>query len=32
MQAGGTAVIDDGIVGEYLHKNRPNAQKGAGSV
>lgn len=32
MQAGGTAVIDDGfrIVGEYLHKNRPNVQKGAG--
>jgi len=34
MQAGGTAVIDDGfrIVGEYLHKNRPNVQKGAGNV
>lgn len=34
MQAGGTAVIDDGfrIIGEYLHKNRPKAQKGAGNV
>lgn len=34
MQAGGTVVIDDGyrIVGEYLHKSRPNAQKGAGDV
>lgn len=34
MQVGGTAVIDDGfrIIGEYLNKNRPNAQKGAGDV
>jgi hypothetical protein len=34
MQEGGTVVIDDGfrIVGEYLHRNRPNAQKGAGNV
>lgn len=34
IQAGGIAVIDDGyrIVGEYLQKNRPNAQKGPGNV
>ena len=34
MYASGTAVIDDGyrIVGEYLHKNRTNAQKGVGNV
>ncbi len=34
MQAGGVAVIDDGfrIIGEYLNKNRPNAQKGAGNA
>lgn len=34
MQADGTVVIDDGfrIVGEYLNKNKPNAQKGAGNV
>lgn len=34
MQAGGVAVIDDGfrIIGEYLNKNRPDAQKGAGHV
>lgn len=34
MQAGGTAVIDDGfrIISEYLNKNRPKVQKGAGNV
>lgn len=34
IQASGTVVIDDAylIIGEYLHKNRPNAQKGAGNV
>lgn len=34
MQTSGTVVIDDAyrIVSEYLHKNKPNVQKGAGNV
>ena len=34
MQARGTVMIDDGyrIVSEYLNKNRPKVQKGAGHV
>lgn len=34
LQTSGTVVIDDAfrILGEYLNKNKPNAQKGAGNV